>query len=123
MGLPANLPWILILVPVGLLALDVIYKWSMFGRPPYDSVADMALAALTFGAVHLLTNLVQATGHPTTVPAMAVVWVLLQFGAWPAALLWSRRLEKMGSGVPWLSYLAGGIWFTYGTGQVLTLVQ
>jgi hypothetical protein len=123
MRLLLGVPWPLVVVPVVLMGLDVTYKWGFFKEAPTDSVADIALAGLTFGAVHLLTTMLREgpTAHP--IPAEAFVWVLLQFGAWPLCLLWSGQLKKSHSS-PFrlLSYLVGGAWFVYIKGRILTLV-
>lgn len=112
--------WVLVLLPVVLLGFDIMYKWAIYRRPPHDSVADIALAGLTFNIVHVLTKLVHATAP--SMNAWAFVWVMLQFMVWPLCLFWAARLQASGLGLMILSYALGAAWFTYSTMRVLTLL-
>jgi hypothetical protein len=115
-----HVPLVLVFVPIVLMAFDVGFKWRMFKAPPYDSVADIGLAALTFSMVHLCTLFFSGGGRGVPAIGWAFLWCGAQFLAWPAFLLWSvwlhenpitRRL------VP--SYFVGIAWFMLSTGQVL----
>jgi hypothetical protein len=123
----SGVPWILVAVPIVLLSFDVFFKYLLFKRMPHDSVADVCLGALTFNVIHLLTELWQQDGVSST-PARklfwGVVWVGLQFCAWPAALFWSERLAAEGTRTRLLllSYVAGITWFAYSTGRMLLLL-
>ena len=64
MGLFDHVPLVLVLVPIVLMVCDVLYKWAMFKSPPYDSVADIALAALTFSAAPRLTRMLGPAATP-----------------------------------------------------------
>lgn len=112
----------LVFLPIVLLAFDVAYKWWIYKKPPHDSVADIALAGLTFNAVHVMTRLVHPDGAQGMNP-WVFVWVTLQFGIWPLCLFWSAKLQQQPRlGWMFTSYLFGAIWFTYSTGRVLTLL-
>jgi hypothetical protein len=118
----SDVPATLVLLPVGLAVLDGIYKRVIFKHAPYDGVADIALAALTFSAVHLITKSMPPH-NALTVPAGVIIVVIAQFAAWPLALTWSRWLRDSKSGIGiGVSYCVGILWFVYSVGRLLLYV-
>jgi hypothetical protein len=121
-GFLNEIPTILLILPIALLFLDLIYKWFIFKHPPYDTVADMALGALTFCAVHVFNKLLPID-QAMPVKGRAFLWVFAQFAAWPMCMAWAARLERRKARWElYLSYLLGVAGFVVSTGKVLQLV-
>jgi hypothetical protein len=117
-----HIPLILAGLPILLAVLDGIYKRAIFEHPPYDGVADIALAALTFSGVHLITKSM-SPAHPLMVQPLVILVVIGQAVVWPLALGWSKALRDAKSGVGIaVSYSAGILWFLWTVGWLLLLV-
>jgi hypothetical protein len=117
-----HIPLVLVGLPIFLAVLDGIYKRAIFDHRPYDGVADIALAALTFSGVHLITKSM-SPDHPLMVQPIVILVVIGQAVVWPLALGWGKALRDSTSwiGIP-LSYGAGVVWFLWTVGWMLLLV-
>lgn len=104
----------MLLFPVLLLVVDAGLKTWILKEPPRDGMADLALGALTFNGVHLMTVL---GGVNLTAPVLFMI-----VGSpivWFFCLLVSEKLvTRWRLGV---SYVVGVMWFAWSTSMMLYL--
>jgi hypothetical protein len=112
--LPLSLPFILI-------TFDIVFKRFIFKRLPYDSMSDMALAALAFGSVHYMLGLLSAESYGLWV-AYAFLIIAFQLLLWILFMSLGRVIERHEGKFVLRSYAAGACWFTFSAGLLLLIV-